>query len=207
MGVVHVGANLGQEIPSYIDQGKVPVLAFEPLPDVYEEACRLHDHAIRAGLVRLVNVALGERTEELAITVARDEAGRRDTLAASGLGVVLPDMAVRLGWMGWVRTGILVDSIAVPCYRFEDWARAAWLEEFPYSSLVVDVQGMELEVLKGFGEYLQSFSTLAIECSARPVYAGEATAEEVVLYLIQQGYRQITPTTIHGDILFTKEAL
>jgi|WetSurMetagenome_2_1015567.scaffolds.fasta_scaffold04516_3 FkbM family methyltransferase len=71
--------------------------------------------------------------------------------------------------------------------------------------LVVDVQGMELEVLKGAGDKLKQFKCLNIECSRVPQYEGEAPAAEVVAWLDEQGFYAITPIEDHNDILFVRK--
>jgi glycosyltransferase involved in cell wall biosynthesis len=85
------------------------------------------------------------------------------------------------------------------------------LDHFPigeeFDCLVVDVQGMELEVLKGCGEKLKQFKCLNVECSRVPQYEGEASAQEVVDWLKGQGFRAITPICEHDDVLFVQEEL
>jgi FkbM family methyltransferase len=205
-GIIHVGANLGQEIPSYLKEGKVPVLAFEPLGDVYKEACEIHAEAIEDGRVMLVNCALSDRNGTLDMTVAMNKEGGWETLAASGLGVVLPGAARRLGWQGWLGP-VNTKIVPVRCFRFDDWALANQMYPPAFDTLVVDVQGMELEVLKGFGANLQNLQKLVVECSEQPVYAGEATAYDVIGWLQVQGFRRQTDIGIHGDIEFAKEAV
>ena len=74
----------------------------------------------------------------------------------------------------------------------------------PYGTLVVDVQGMELETLEGFGEHLRHFTYLCIELSAKPVYDGEASAAEVINFLALYGFRQRTIVAEHADVVFSK---
>ncbi|KKL26568.1 hypothetical protein LCGC14_2394040, partial [marine sediment metagenome] len=73
-----------------------------------------------------------------------------------------------------------------------------------YNCLVVDVQGMELQVLKGFGPHLDGMDCLNIECSETPVYEGEAPAYDIVVWLAARGFYNITPIQAHNDILFVK---
>lgn len=74
-----------------------------------------------------------------------------------------------------------------------------------YDCLVVDAQGMELEVLQSAGDKLRQFKCLNVECSRVPQYEGEASAEEVVAWLDGQGFRAITPIAEHDDILFVRK--
>jgi hypothetical protein len=69
----------------------------------------------------------------------------------------------------------------------------------------VDVQGLELPVLKGFGEKLKWFKMLNVECSAVPVYEGGVPASEVELYLNSQGFVRMTPIEVHDDVMYVRK--
>jgi len=53
--------------------------------------------------------------------------------------------------------------------------------------LKIDVQGFELEVLKGCRTMLERFAWVYVECSFVELYEGQALAAEVIDYLAQQG--------------------
>jgi FkbM family methyltransferase len=55
--------------------------------------------------------------------------------------------------------------------------------------LKIDVQGFELEVLKGCRPMLDRFSCIYVECSFIELYEGQALAHEVIDYLSQHGFR------------------
>jgi hypothetical protein len=63
---------------------------------------------------------------------------------------------------------------------------------------------MELEVLDGFGVYLQAFTYLCVELSETPMYDGEPPAAEVIDYLREQGFQQETEIVEHGDVCFSR---
>ena len=58
---------------------------------------------------------------------------------------------------------------------------------FP-SLLKIDVQGFELEVLKGCRSMLDHFSRIYVECSFIELYEGQALAHEVIDYLSQHDF-------------------
>jgi hypothetical protein len=74
-----------------------------------------------------------------------------------------------------------------------------------YDCMVVDVQGMELEVLRGFGLRLRGFKMLSVECSIDPVYAGGAPASEVEAYLSEMGFIRKSPLEVHNDVFWVRE--
>lgn len=53
----------------------------------------------------------------------------------------------------------------------------------------IDVQGYELEVLRGAEGLLERFATILVECSFVERYAGQPPAEEVIRYLAERGFR------------------
>ncbi len=55
--------------------------------------------------------------------------------------------------------------------------------------LKIDVQGFELEVLKGCCSMLDRFCWIYVECSFIELYEGQALADEVIEYLAQHGFR------------------
>lgn len=94
------------------------------------------------------------------------------------------------------------DTIEVPMKRLADL-----IIDPAHDTLVVDVQGMELDVLRGADDKLRQFKYLNIECSEKPIYAGGASADEVIAYLAKFGFVQVTPTVEHNDILFVHESV
>ena len=80
--------------------------------------------------------------------------------------------------------------------------------------LKIDVQGYELEVLRGAERLLQTIGTVLVECSFQEFYAGQAGADEVIRFLQQRGFRLAggTAPTVdrHGvllqvDLIFNRE--
>lgn len=58
----------------------------------------------------------------------------------------------------------------------------------PPALLKLDVQGYELEALKGCEGLLDHFSYVYVECSFMELYAGQASADEVVAFLRERGF-------------------
>lgn len=182
-GVVHVGAHRGEEIPQYIAEERSPIVCFEP-------------QALEGVSIRL---ALGEASGELVLRIPRHLHGEgMDTMSASGLPLI-PENAMANGW-----TPTECESITVPIERFDAWAEREGFQR-NCSLLVIDVQGMELQVLRGFGDYLNDFTDLKIECSEPALYDGGASASEVVDFLAERGFSAQTEVLRHGDIYFKKE--
>jgi hypothetical protein len=55
--------------------------------------------------------------------------------------------------------------------------------------LKVDVQGFELEALRGCEDLLGRFAYVYAECSFVELYAGQALADEVIAWLRERGFK------------------
>jgi FkbM family methyltransferase len=58
----------------------------------------------------------------------------------------------------------------------------------PPALLKIDVQGYELETLKGCESLLDRFAHIYVECSFVELYAGQASASEVIDFLHERGF-------------------
>ncbi|RPI95339.1 MAG: FkbM family methyltransferase [Chloroflexi bacterium] len=83
----------------------------------------------------------------------------------------------------------------------------------PDSLLKIDVQGFELEVLKGCEDILDRFSHLYIECSFIELYEGQALAHQVIAWLEKRNftltgvynlYYTKNGAAVQGDFLFSQ---
>lgn len=58
----------------------------------------------------------------------------------------------------------------------------------PLALLKLDVQGYELEALKGCEDLIDRFAYIYVECSFVELYAGQALAEEVIVWLRERNF-------------------
>ncbi len=172
-GIIDVGANRGQfSLACSIALPRVPVVAFEPIPVEASTFRRVH---CGNSHVRLIESALGETpgTATLHLSQSADSSsllpiGRRQT-----------DL---------FQNTVEVGTIEVPVQRMDDLC-----EYWPAKRrqlLKLDVQGFELNVLKGSVETLRSCTFVYAECSEVALYDGQALRDEVELFLTSAGFRQ-----------------
>lgn len=77
--------------------------------------------------------------------------------------------------------------MSVPTRRLDDVLDVAGLTS--PRLMKVDVQGFELELLRGAERSLLHFHQLLVECSFLEVYRGQAVADEVICHLFDYGFR------------------
>ena len=79
--------------------------------------------------------------------------------------------------------------MSVQTVRYDDWKQSIPRGLLPeMNTLVVDVQGMDYEVLQGMGDELGNFDVLMVEVSSEPVYEGQRLAHEVDELLRGRGF-------------------
>lgn len=192
-GVVHVGANDGYEVQWYQKLGIENIICFEPLPLAIEKFKKHYPE------VPCYPFALSDKDTTATFYQYGDDG------MGSSLQKVKPDHSeVRRTWSEDYLNPVSKQEVEVR--RFDSFVEElSSYRAADYDCLVVDVQGHELKVLKGFGKYLTDFKYLNIECSKVPMYKGESTADEVIEYLASQGLIQDSPIEDHDDIFFVRK--
>lgn len=192
--VVDIGANRGQfslAVRRWAPEARV--VAFEPLSG----PAKLF-HRVFAGdaKVKLYQVAIGPEVGETIIHVS----------AADDCSSLLPISKVQqrlFPGTGEIRT----ETIQVG--RLTDFVSPK--EVVPPALLKLDVQGFELEALRGCEDLLEYFAYVYVECSFMELYIGQALADEVIVWLRERGFRLAgaynltydkNGKAIQGDFLF-----
>lgn len=179
-GILHVGANDGYEMQFYRDMGIAHLIGVEPLPSAIG-IFRTHYPNIH-----LYECALSDKPSRELLNVVTPGDGQGSSLLVE----CRPNPDYDYNTQVWVdvRRGDALDI---------EWSN--------FDCMVVDVQGLELEVLRGFGEKLKGFTMLSVECSIDPVYFGGAPAWEVEEYLASMGFVRKSPLEVHNDVFFVRE--
>ena len=193
-GVIHVGANDGEEIPGYKELGIENIICFEPLSTAYALLRNSYPNVFSFKL------ALGETDEDATLYIS---AG--DGKGSSLLETNMEHPEVQKNWNHGQAD--IVGEQKVKVRRFDTWAKDAPVNLDDYDCLVLDTQGNELEVLKGMGEHLSGFKYLSVELSEIPVYFGEHPAAEVCEWLDTQGFNRDSPIQTHDDVFFIREGV
>ena len=168
--VYDVGANRGQFAWAARFFTKAQIVAFEPLSSAFSS---LQFVAQELGGIEVINAAVGqeEGTATINISAADDSSSIRE---------ILP-LQEQL-YPGTER--IAEESINVITLKSVLEGR----QMTGKSLLKIDVQGYELEVLKGAGSHLERFSAIYLEASFVRLYEGQALFWEVSDYLRSCGF-------------------
>ena len=174
-GVVHVGANVGQERELYQRYG-LEVLWIEPIPDVF---------------VRLAaNIAAFPRQRALERLVTdRDDAPYEFHIANNdGESSSILDLKEHRDIWPTVH---FTKTVTMKSTTLATLLAREKIDVARYDALVMDTQGSELLVLRGAEPVLSHFKFIKTEVPDFEAYAGCAKLEEIERFLLDRGYVEL----------------
>ncbi len=185
--VLDVGANRGQfTLMARLIQPDVPVRAYEPMPD---EATVFRAVHRSDGGISLHELALGDQPGSAELHVSR----RADSSSLLPIGELQTRYFPSTKEVGTRRVTVAaLDSLP------SHWSTASC------ALLKLDVQGFELNVLRGATEALRHCSFVYVECSEVPLYLGQALRAEVEALLRDRGFvmrKRYNPTYVAGQMI------
>ena len=200
-GIIHVGSNDGEEVPYYLERGIKNIALFEPLQQAFLKAVEWSKSAKSDEKITAMPFGWAERSDVYQIQITEN-----DKASSVMDRVDCDDPEKHPVFKDWnMGQWPIIGEEAISLVRYDEFVKAtSWPTEL-FDCLVMDVQGMEMQALKGMGEELKNFKYLIIELSAEPVYKGEAPAEEVCRWLCGKGFERKTPILPHDNVLFIRE--
>jgi FkbM family methyltransferase len=204
-GVIHAGANDGEEIYNYMRFGIDYIIGFEPLLAAWQ-LC--HDNIKKWKSELNVSPKMA-----ICFPIALDNFNGHAELnitAGDGKGSSLlrpnPEHPeVKKNWQDG--QDMIVDKAEVQVRRLDEIALEtdSGLPWDQIDTLVLDTQGNEMEILEGMGDYLKQFKYLCIELSMTPAYDGEKLGPDVAAWLLERGFILDSPELDHNDWFFVRK--
>ena len=174
-GVIHVGANAGQERGLYATNN-LRVVWIEPIPEVY----------------RALTESISEYSDQVAIqSLITDRDGGICTLHISnndGASSSILDLHHHRDIWPTVH---YVKDIELRSAKLTTALTMAGIDHNDYDALVIDTQGTELLVLKGTEQILPCLKYIKTEAADFESYKGCTTVDEIQAYLSQYGFSTI----------------
>lgn len=180
-GVIHVGANIGQESTLYDNLG-LDVIWFEPIPDIYEQ---LKSNIQKYKNQIAYNFLLTDLDDKEYDFKVSNNAGESSSILDMGLHKKI-----------WPSIGFS-GSIKIKSKKLSSFIKTNNVNLECYQALILDTQGSELLVLRGCSDYLNNFKYIKVEVADFESYIGCPRPEEVESYLIQFGFKEIRRDIIH----------
>jgi FkbM family methyltransferase len=161
-GVIHIGAHYGQEYQEYDEAGIKDMIFFEPLQANYDKLIQL-----LPSHVKTFKIALGNEIGEREMFVEKSNLSMSSSLLAPVKHLI------QYPWITFdYREVVSIDKLD----NIE-------FDRSLYNVLNIDVQGFELDVLKGAVETLKTIDVIYIELNAVEMYKGCALVGEIDSFL------------------------
>jgi FkbM family methyltransferase len=170
--VVDIGANRGQfAMVARRCMPQARVISFEPLPTA---AAKFRAVFTGDDRVTFHEVAIGPATGNATLHVSK-----RDDSSS-----LLPITATQVALFPGTAEA---DTANVRIAPLREFVTASDIR--PPAFLKLDVQGFEMEALRGCEDLLDRFACVYAECSFVELYAGQALADEVIGWLRERGFK------------------
>jgi FkbM family methyltransferase len=195
-GAIHVGAFLGEELSQYRALGLINTILFEPqkkLFDIVNSKCIIKE--------KVFNVALGSKEDVVGMFISDRDGGVLNGAGASS-SILAPKK--HLTEHPEV-TFPSKESINVK--RFDKFVRENEIDVSNHNFLNIDVQGYELEVLKGVGQDLNNIQLIVVEVNRDEMYTDCPMIEDIDAYLKEFGFDRVAvewQSESWGDAVYAK---
>jgi len=190
IGVCHIGGNIGEEFPVYMELGIKKQIWVEANPKMYEQ------------LVQNIS----SNKEAIAYCICAGDENKNVVLHESN-NSGQSSSVLELGTHKEVHPEVhYIGDIEVPMVRMEEFLTPQQFHSVDF--LNIDVQGFELNVLKGIGNYLHNFNAIYLEVNKAELYVGCPLVEDLDAYLLIYGFTRVETmwcgNTNWGDALWIK---
>lgn len=196
--LVHVGAHMAQERHRYEMLGYSRILWVEGARAVHDRlALSLSQHVAARAAQGLP--AIEHLTECALLTDREDDEVVLREFSNDGMSssIFAATETLRARWPDLHETGRHQQTRTRTLDGLLDDLRFG-----PVDTLVVDVQGAELLVLRGAMRTLSTVKAVISEVSTQPLYAGGVLYRELADFMQAQGFLPMSVPRRHGDMLF-----
>lgn len=199
-GVLHVGGNIAEEFPIYMELGIERQIWFEPNPRMFEILTQNISSNPKAVAYR---VCVGHENKEVVLHESNNAGQSSSVLELGTHRQAHPEV-------------FYINDITVPMVRIDTFFRKIdiaadkeWYSLDGIDFINFDVQGFELNALKGMGELLHQIKYAYLEVNKESLYIGCALVEEIDEYLKTFGFERVETmwcgNTGWGDALYVKQ--
>lgn len=188
-GVLHIGANVGEEAPVYDRLGVKKQIWIEGNPDIFLKLKQNISHNSQAVAL---NYVIGDENKPVTFHISNNGSQSSSVLELGYHKIDHPDVHY-------------VRDIETTMYRIDSLGLDLSCVDF----LNIDLQGAELMALRGMGELLKGFKWAYLEINKAEEYIGCPLIETLDLFMIANGFRRVETKycgrTMWGDALFVKQ--
>jgi FkbM family methyltransferase len=197
--VLLVGAWEGGEVKGFLEAGVEMVYLFEVEPSAIQKLGQNYGDDPR---VKLFEGAVTSKAGELRRFHVLNH-GSSSLLAPKleYLRKILPSFQIQ--------NEIQVNTITLDCSLRDYWEQ--WGENKLETMLILDIQGGELDAIKGAQELLEKVGWIQTEVSTVELYKDQNTLDQLDYYMKSKGFRRVSTRIYsernHGDALYFRPSL
>lgn len=195
-GVLHIGANVGEEAPVYDELGIKNVIWIEGNPDLMQ---RLNANLSPYPGQAAFNYVIGDEDGKDVVFHVSNNASQSSSILELGTHKIAhPEVHY-------------VKDHKLKMRRIDHIVGTGPKDFDLCDFLNIDLQGAELMALKGMGELLRQFKWAYLEVNKAHLYEGCPLVEDLDMYLLGFGFKRVETSwagnTNWGDALYIKNGL
>ena len=191
-GIIHIGASRLQERESYNKIGVDKIIWIEALPNIFEEIKHLETKSEKI----FNHTVWSEDNKEFDFFITNNDGQSSSVLPLDKHLKHFPTVKI-------------IDDIKVKTITMKTFYEKYNISNNDYDHLCLDVQGAELEVLKGFGDILNNFKSILCEVSFVELYENQPLINDVDIFLKNFNFYRVIDTNSHNgiwvDALYVKQ--
>lgn len=192
-GVLHVGANVGEEAPVYDELGIRKVIWIEGNPELFPT---LNSNVSKFEGQTAYNNCIGDVDGEIVLHISNNGSQSSSILDLGTHKIAHPEVHY-------------VRDLTVKINRIDTlfpWKNDGTLKDCDF--LNIDLQGAEMKALLGMGDLLNGFKWAYLEVNKEELYKGCALVGEIDEYLAGFGFKRVETkwcgNSGWGDALYIK---
>lgn len=187
-GILHLGANVGEEAPVYWELGVRKQIWIEGNTDVF---LKLKQNIAYNPDAVALNYVVGDENKDVVFHISNNASQSSSVLELGTHKQAHPEVHY-------------VAHINARMQRVDELG----LDLTGYDFLNVDLQGYDLKAIKGMGDLIRQFNWIYMEVNKEPLYEGCDLIDSVDLFMIANGFRRVETlwagNTGWGDALYIR---
>jgi len=190
-GVLHVGANVGEEAPIYDELGIKKVLWIEGNEKIFKKLC---DNVLRYEGHGTMCYLISDTEEFVDFHISNNGSQSSSILELGTHKIAHPEVHY-------------VEDVRMKTFRLDTILNNPDVHDYDF--LNIDLQGAELKALRGMGDILHQFKWAYLEVNKQELYKGCALVEDIDMYMLGFGFKRVETkwcgNTGWGDALYIKK--
>jgi FkbM family methyltransferase len=193
-GALHIGAHEGGERDWYVKQGFAPVIWFEPNKELFQRlVCNIQSYENQVAY----NIGIHDTLKNVNLHIASNN-GQSSSI-------------LELGTHKYHHPKVhYVGKQKIELVRMDDFLQEHTININEFNFLNIDVQGVELSVIKSFGGLINTLDYIYTEVNEEELYIGCCLVGDIDKYLSQYEFTRVTTHMTKnkwGDALYIKKNL